>query len=130
MIIEYTAKGLWTPENFVLFAVIVTSTLLGRLSLGFWSVALRTCAHSVRRAIARSDTDVRRERVACGWCSSSSHSNSSSSTPTSSSWTLLCHAGTGLVKGKSSCHSKERCFRQMCAYNFVVTAWVKNHVWM
>lgn len=43
------------------FAMIIASTLLGMLSMSFWSVSVGIFAHSAKKAIAWSDTDAEQE---------------------------------------------------------------------
>ncbi|MCJ8750042.1 hypothetical protein PDJAM_G00194600 [Pangasius djambal] len=45
-------------QIYSLFAVIMSSTLLGRLSTRCWSVAVGICVHSATRALVRSGADV------------------------------------------------------------------------
>lgn len=47
--------------DFAPSAVIIALTVLKRHSTRFLNVAVRTCAHSVARALARSGTDARLE---------------------------------------------------------------------
>lgn len=133
-------------EDFSPFTVIISSTLLGRLSTRFQSVAVRMCAHLTARALVRSGTDVEREGLgsnqhpSLSQCCSvvlrselcAGHS-SSSTLNTMSSWISFCSleyhlAGTGSglsVPRKGNC--KPRAYKDIlynfCASSFVTTVW-------
>lgn len=62
----YKLVGCWTSHSKSMgtnieqppFAAITTSTMLGRLCTTLWSVSVKMCAHSVKRAFMRSGTGV------------------------------------------------------------------------
>lgn len=97
------------------FAVIINSTLLGRLSIKFWSMAVGIGVHSATRTVMRSSIDVWQGGLAQSQRSSSTqrcsaefrfmlcagHSSSTISTLAKHAWTSVC-TGRSLEPGKGS----------------------------
>lgn len=129
------------------FVVIITSTLMGRLSTRFWRVALGICAHSNTRTLIlakRPGVQLVFQFIPkflvglrTGFCASHSIS-SAQPRQTMTSWSSLsaqehCYAGTDLgplwpVKGNHNATTyKDILHKTVCSQGYG-TVWGKGHI--